>query len=273
MEARHSLRVSYAEVLRSRTVAGLILAECRYRPDLEMPRHWHDHAHFYLVLQGSCADTRGQVVTLCQPSSLVFIPAGEPHANQYHGQGTRTFDIELEPRWMRRIGEYSEKLDRPCDFQRGLPVWLAARIYNEFCEMDTAAPLAIEGLALELLAEASRRARSLADRRPPPWLREARELLNAQFTSSLRLDAVARAVGVHPTHLAREFRRHYRRTIGEYLRELRIEYARRELSTSDAPLVEIAVSAGFTDQSHFSKAFKRHTGLTPTQFRESFRLR
>jgi len=273
MEAPHSLRVFYAEVVSSHTIAGLMMAECRYRPGLKMPRHWHDLAHFYLVLQGSCTETREKTVSFCQPSSLVFIPAGEPHANHYHDPGTRTFDIHLDPGWMRRIEEYSGELNRPHEFKGGLPVWLAARIYSEFCEMDAAAPLAMEGLALELLTEASRHAASLPGYRPPRWLRRVRELLNTRFADNLRLDAIAHVVGVHPTHLAREFRRHYRRTIGEYLRELRIDHARRELSTSDTPLADIAVSAGFTDQSHFSNAFKRHTGLTPTQFRENFRLR
>jgi AraC family transcriptional regulator len=93
------------------------------------------------------------------------------------------------------------------------------------------------------------------------------------FSESLTLAGVAASVGVHPVHLARVFRQHYRCTIGEYVRQVRIEFASRELSVSDAPLAEIAFTSGFSDQSHFSKTFKRLTGQTPAQFRKASRLR
>jgi AraC family transcriptional regulator len=73
---------------------------------------------------------------------------------------------------------------------------------------------------------------------------------------------------VHPTHLAREFRRHCRCPPGEYVRGLRLEQARRELATSETPLAQIAVTAGLSDHGHFCRAFKRHMGLTPTEFRQ-----
>jgi AraC family transcriptional regulator len=45
------------------------------------------------------------------------------------------------------------------------------------------------------------------------------------------------------------------------------------MASSDAPLVEIALSAGFSDQSHFCKSFRFHTGMTPSQFRKTSRRR
>ena len=66
---------------------------------------------------------------------------------------------------------------------------------------------------------------------------------------------------------AREFRRYYHCTLGEYLRQLRIETACGELSNSEEPLSVIAANAGFYDQSHFSNTFRRYTGMTPTQYR------
>ncbi len=126
---------------------------------------------------------------------------------------------------------------------------------------------------LELLAEVSRSRDGVSDRRPPRWLREARDLLQARFTQSQSVDEIAAMVGIHPHHLTRAFREQYGCTFGEYLRKLRVEHAQRQLSTSDTPLMEIAVEAGFSDQSHFSKTFKRHTGMTPTEFRRTFSLR
>jgi AraC family transcriptional regulator len=78
-------------------------------------------------------------------------------------------------------------------------------------------------------------------------------------------------VGVHPDHLVHAFRRQYHCTVGEYVRQLRIEFACRQITSSDMPLAEIAVEAGFADQSHFTKTFKRLVGMTPSEFQRHSR--
>ena len=152
-------------------------------------------------------------------------------------------------------------------------VQLAMRLYSEFRYRDALAPLAMEGLMLELLAAAGRCPASSADPRPARWLRQARDLVQGQFSENLSLQDIALAVGVHPAHLARSFRQQYDCTIGDYVRNLRMEQARQQLATTDTPLCDIALAIGYSDQSHFATAFKRHTGVTPTQFRKMCRQR
>jgi AraC family transcriptional regulator len=89
----------------------------------------------------------------------------------------------------------------------------------------------------------------------------------------LSLSQQAACVGVHPVHLAREFRRFYHCTIGDYIRQLRIKFACEKLVQSDLPLSEIALASGFFDQSHFTRTFKQLTGKTPQAYRADFRLR
>src|SRR5438309_377932 len=91
---------------------------------------------------------------------------------------------------------------------------------------------------------------------------------------SFEIDStVSEAVGVHAVHLAREFRKHYGCTAGDYVRQLRIEYAFREIGRSGSSLAEIASAAGFSDQSHFSKVFRRFTGMTPANYRAALSIR
>jgi AraC-like DNA-binding protein len=118
-----------------------------------------------------------------------------------------------------------------------------------------------------LLALVSRQYRGACGRKPPRWLAAARDLLHEHFAEPLSLGDVAKAVNVHPVHLAREFRRWYRCTVGDYTRRVRIDYARDALIRTDVPLVEIAYGAGFSDQSHFTRTFRRLTGMTPAEFR------
>jgi AraC family transcriptional regulator len=97
--------------------------------------------------------------------------------------------------------------------------------------------------------------------------------LRARFRENLSLDEVARTAGVHPAHLARSFRCHFRCSAGEYVRRLRVEHACRELCRRDTPLAAVALEAGFGDQSHLTVVFKRHTGLTPAAYRKLYRKR
>jgi AraC family transcriptional regulator len=83
------------------------------------------------------------------------------------------------------------------------------------------------------------------------------------------LSGIAAAVGVHPAHLAKMFRRHYRSTPGEFRRRIRLERSARDVAGSDRPLAEIALANGFFDQSHFTRAFKLHFGRTPSEHRRA----
>jgi AraC family transcriptional regulator len=145
------------------------------------------------------------------------------------------------------------------------------RLHKEFRERDDVTPLSAEGLILEFLAEASRTLYK-SERGCPPWLKTVQDFLHENFTKPFCLNEIATVVGVHPAYLARQFRRHYRTTLGEYVRKLRVEAACLALSATNAPLSEIAASLGFSDQSHMGRHFKRLTGVTPAQYRAAGRV-
>jgi AraC family transcriptional regulator len=271
MRLKSSLATFSGKLLQRRELASLSLIETVYPSGLKMSAHAHEPAYFSLVLEGGYTEQIGSKTRDCKPAYLLFHPAGEYHAVTFHSPSVRIFRLEVKPEWLNRAREYGLVIDQPVEFTGGWSCWLAIRLYNEFREMDEASPLAIEGIALELLAESARCQKSKAERQPPRWLDQAREFLNAQFSETISLEAIADAVGVHPVYLAREFRRHFNCTISEYVRRLRVECASRALAASDAPIVDIAASNGFYDQSHFSRTFKRCTGLTPAEFRTTFR--
>jgi AraC family transcriptional regulator len=134
---------------------------------------------------------------------------------------------------------------------------------------DELSPLAIEGIILEMIADAFRwdRKGEIRAGSAPRWLTEVREIIHETFSSGVSLGFLAESVGIHPVHIARTFRRNYHCTIGDYVRQLRVEFACRQISTTEAPIREIALDAGFYDQCHFARVFKRQTGLTPAQYR------
>jgi AraC family transcriptional regulator len=189
----------------------------------------------------------------------------------FRERGARCLNIEIESGWHDHARHFSPVLDDSAEFQHGPPHELALKIYREFQQRDAISPLAIGGLALELLAEMARA--SVRDSTSSRWLKQAKEILHERFSESLCISDIATAVGVHPAHLSRTFRRTFGCTIGEYQRRLRVEYACRQLAGSNVPLVEIAHAAGFYDQGHFSRTFKRLKHLSPARYRAAYRTR
>jgi AraC family transcriptional regulator len=261
----------YGDTLRSSKLASFELSERVYSPHFETPRHSHKRALICFVIQGEYTEIYGSRTRECKASSLLFHPAGELHAESFHDSGGRSFIVEVEPLWLERVREDSGIQEELIDLSGRELEALASRLYREFGEMDAASPLVIEGLMLEIIGEAWRRFPRGACKRTPRWLSQARELLSERFAERLKLSDVAKTVGIHPVHLAQTFHKTYNCTMGDYVRQRRIEYARRKLAGSEMPIVDVALTAGFCDQSHFTRTFKRCTGVPPSRYRESFR--
>ncbi len=265
----------FGQTQRKIEVGGLTFAESVYTEgsELYLPPHAHEDAFLHFVIEGVCEEIYGRETRIRSSSVLAFHPAGEPHSNRWHGAGGRVFHIDISRARTEAIREYSPTLssfDHPAEFDGGVAPWLAGRLYREYRRPEGASRLAMEGLALEILAEASRSASPGSERFPPRWLSRARDLLNDRLSENVTMDEIAAAVNVHPVHLVRSFRRHFGCTPGEYLRRLRVEFACRKLATSRLPLVEVALAAGFADQSHFTKTFRSMMRMTPGEFRRHF---
>jgi AraC family transcriptional regulator len=258
-------------VVRSCDVAGLHLIDGIYSARTRIPLHSHPDAIFCIGLSGICTEAFAGRLRRYEASTVEFLPAGQCHSLHFPHADTRAFSIDVAGHWIERAREYSLLVGDSVHARGGPLSGLMIRIYDEFRRLDSASAVSIQGLALEMLAAVSRGGLHRPERRPDRRVASAEEFLRGHFTERVTLAQVAAAAGVHPVYLAREFRRVHGCTIGEYIRRLRVERARRQLRASDESLAAIAAGAGFSDQSHFSRTFKRLSGMTPASFRASFR--
>lgn len=256
----------YGDILKKHQCCGLTMSELKHEQARKLPRHSHEQAFFCLVLDGYYRERYGLKAIEYQSFTMLFHPPGMTHEDEIGRRNTRLFSIELQPQWMDRLREYSAAPPTSIDLHGGELVWLGTRLYREYRELNACSPLAIEGLVLEMLAIAAR-TRETLEKRAPAWLSRAVDLLHAEFHQNLTVSQVAAEVGVHPFHLSKVFRQFHHQTIGEYAHKLRVHFACQQLAQPEADLSDVALQAGFADQSHFTRVFKQVTGLTPGAFR------
>ena len=104
----------------------------------------------------------------------------------------------------------------------------------------------------------------------PGWARELKEIIQDHIDTNLSLKEISKGLEINPSYLSREFSKYFEDlTFGEYIRKHRIEKATELMQSSTYSLTEIAYLTGFSDQSHFTRIFKKHTGKNPSSYRKS----
>ena len=255
-------------VYRSMALDGFGVVEAWFPPGELLARHTHDRTCVAIMLEGSFDLAIGGRVHACSPAAVATEPAGEAHANRIGNAGARVVVIQPDPGRADLLRPFARLLDRPSHRHHAGIAASAARLARELERPDDLAALAAEAAVLEILVVLGRLALG-AERTVPTWLVRARELVHARFREPLRIADVAQEVGVHPAHLARAFRQCYRVSLGSYVRALRLEWVSARLLDSKESLAGIALAAGFADQSHLTRVFRRHAGLTPLAYRRA----
>jgi AraC-like DNA-binding protein len=254
----------YGVLTVSREVNGFTVAELRFPPRYVQAAFEPELPYLALVIEGELQKSFPRRTMKLSRAAGVMMPAGARHSARFGAGGARIVIVRAGD----ASSDVARALDRLAEIRGSTVNWLAWRLAGELRASDAAGPLAAEGLALELLAASSREARpERRAGRAPAWLRSAEELLLSRVDEPIGLAELAEAVGVHPTHLARAFRAHHGASVGEFSRRHRLAWAAGALARTDATVAMIATQAGFADQSHFTRLFKRYVGVTPATYR------
>lgn len=237
------------------------------------PRHWHDE---YLI----CAVTGGAGyldypgASHFTPRGTLFVVApGEVHANVACEEGCSFRSVYVPVAVMRQVAERWSAGSFPV-FPT-VPITHAATI-RSFLElhavMDHLGASCMErgGLLLRFLSEliarhATEAVAPLPAGRESAAVRRAKEFLDEHYEDSVSLDDLARLTRLSPFYLHRSFCRQTGIPPHAYQMQVRIARAKMLLQQS-LSLSEVALHAGFSDQSHFTRHFKRLVGVTPARY-------
>lgn len=95
-----------------------------------------------------------------------------------------------------------------------------------------------------------------------------RKYMEDNYMFDLSLDSVSEILHISPAYLSAQFKKYQKTNFLDCLTELRINAAKELLSDPFRPTAEVAAAVGYEDSSYFARAFKKRTGMTPTQFRK-----
>jgi len=237
-------------------VDGLTLTDTVYTHS-HVDWHYHEHAYFTFILQGAVLEGNRQGVFHCSPGSLLYHHHQEPHYNIKPDVFTRGFHIEVDPAWFSRFDirspEGSLHITDP-----GVKVTLY-KLFREMKLNDSFSRLSIEDLLLRSFDNSESK---------PQWVPRLKEILSEE--KNISLDYLSKELGLHPVHISRMFAKYFDCTLGEYLRKLKVERSMKLLPDAELSLTEIALSCGFSDQSHFIRCFRSVFGTTPSSYRKLF---
>jgi AraC family transcriptional regulator len=267
-EAQTAAGVTHGVLRRQVTAGDFLLTESEYAPGLRTQAHAHSVTSLVFGLSGGLANLHDGNSGDLVPRTLLVLPRDIVHRDLVGMDGCTCLFVTLGPATLDTVHRYTPILDAIRFASGGRIGPIARALFHESRTGDSVRGLAVEGLVYDLLATLARE-RDPGDERTAPWLISLRDRLETEFTRPLALASLARDVGVHPVYLARAFARTFGLSISMFIRSRRIEWSMDRLRDSEDPVAKIAVAAGFFDQSHFTRAFKRIVGTTPARFRQS----
>ena len=279
MEAGPSRSTSAVTGIAGRPLAGMEVSgyrvlEAAYTNGQSLPRHTHARPALSFVSRGSFREFNRNGTDVCSAGMMHVRPSEHLHSNRFEGVGTRVLivDLPLEPaladRRMRRL------IRRPTLVSDSGIRSLAGKLQWELHHRDIASDLAVEGLVIAMLAQLVRATSGGPTGDPATSasrLERAREFIDAHFARSLPLTELASVAGLHPSSLARSFKRRFDITPWQYQRRRQIEWVKAELERGDKPISLLAHEAGFADHSHLTRAFKSQEGVAPSDVRQKSR--
>lgn len=154
--------------------------------------------------------------------------------------------------------------------QQGMLIYDALYSWAKHLQKESHTQNPTEHLLIEIFEKYIKEQKQ--SKKTPGWAKEIRDLIQDQIDTNITLKELSKDLNIHPAYLSREFSKYFNNlSFGDYIRKQRIEKAIEYLNNSNYSLTKIAYLTGFSDQSHFTRIFRKHTGQNPSSFRKKMK--
>jgi AraC family transcriptional regulator len=252
-----------------RSIGSFVFVQHLYPRFSERGPHRHPWLHLSIVQRGYYDRRLGKRVSNYRSGDVALLTTDESHTDSY-SLGTKCLHLVIPSDFETQLTrDFAGRGRAPIDPVHPINAAFSVALYREFKTSDGHSPFVIVSLLLDLVS------RELGitterSRLRPPWLRVLLEYLEETSDQSWSLINIAQEIRVHPVYLCRAFSEHFGMTLGRYVRELRILRGWQLVSLGHGgKIAEIANETGFSDESHFSRAFKRVYKTPPGRYRQN----
>ncbi|HKE37076.1 MAG TPA: helix-turn-helix transcriptional regulator [Candidatus Baltobacteraceae bacterium] len=232
-------------------------------PNTRASFHVHDETTVVLPLSGLFVENTFKASVHGEPGVAIVERPDSPHENIYSSAGGTNLRLRM-----------AAELEKFVSFESGgqLGHVRAYAIAREMSErMSDPDPLLMECAGLEILGLVSHGPEWMP-RINPRYLRDVVAGLRANVSPERGIAEIARDVDVPPIRLVRTFRKAYGISLARFLRTLQMQRALELLRDPTRSISDVAAEAGFSDQSHMTRAFTQTYGLPPAVLRRSGRF-
>jgi AraC family transcriptional regulator len=212
-------------------------------------------------------------------NDINFIPAGADSTCEWK-EPLSFLRVELDPQTVKEIADkenLSSRLDlsyylRNQDYKmQQLLLWLSEEVEQGNPQGKLYIDSVTNLIIYQILKQHNDSQPNFLGKNPGlEHLKIAMEYMQDHYAESITLDKLTRLSNLSPSHFINSFKQTLGVTPHQYLLKIRIERAKEKLQRSSLPLSEIAYELGFTDQSHFSRHFKKITGMSPLKWKQNF---
>ena len=243
---------------------GLILTKCFFPKAFNSDWHSHENSHLTFALKGGSIEKRKKGSIPCSPGLLLLYPANELLRNTDYVSNSESFSIEFENEWCKTLEINNQEKNRQIIIRDPLIKLNMIKIMGEVKEADGLSNLCIETSILGILSSLEH---DITGNKRPSWITQLYELLHDEHNCNWSLASLAEKIKVHPVTLSKYFPKYFQTNIGDYIRKIKTGKSLTDLCKKSIAIEEIAIKSGFVDNAHFTRVFKKHTGITPSQYR------
>lgn len=232
-----------------------------YSPtDFNTSRHSHPNTHLSFVLKGGCEEQKKAKYDR-KRLSTTFYNSFEAHQINVLPCNALHLNIDLNPLFIKEINQESN-LELIVRKDSSLPFEMV-KLYKELIYNDDLNVGAIEEIVLGVFSQEKN---NLLYSKTPFWVEQIKDYIQEYWNQSITLDELSIVTGLHKVSISKHFSRYTGDTITIYQRKLRLYKALELINSKQYSLTEIALSCGFSDQSHFIRLFKEYTSFLPKKF-------
>lgn len=250
----------HGDVVAQHECDGVVFAITRRTKVVSVPTHIHDYFSVRALISGTHHYAlKDGTIRHSIPHVWYYAPPFDPHTHEACESDIMTLGIQIPIARMEGI----EIPDR-AQF-RGDSAQHSIKIIQD--QLNNSPSPKILLATLDLILGFMMVGTDEAKEDWPGWLTPVKMAIDNDVLRVQSVNQIASTANVHPSHLARTFRKHFGQPITEYIRDRKLEWCYQKVQTTDLKLGQIATVAGFADQAHFCRVFKRRYGRSPSDFR------